>query len=595
MPRVPTAEGFGVLPGIRSGGARPVLSVEQAAQPGRQMEARGEQMVQIGGLVGDYAQQQQERVNRLRVQDAYVQAQNFGREIELEQRKLTGQSAVGSTEAFGERYNKRMSELAQDLSPIAQEAFRAKTDALYGGFLDRGTKYEADQLEVYDTSVTNATLMTAMQNMQAFINDPVEFERNRNDAKDTTRMIAIKKGLSGAEADQEVQAQMGKIHSAIIKNMLDGGDPRGANAYFAQVSEDFLPLDAKSIRNEIDGGLAPAEASDLVDTLLAEMPLPKGLNIPASDMDNWLRGKTSDPVVLKAAQEDLRGRVTAHKEQYNNGQADAYQKSVNIGETQGINMMRRTAAFQSLTPQDQLAIQDYFTNRQAVAEGRQAAAESRETAKRNEARDAAFYDIVYTEGGLKMLEIMSPASVRVLRGTVGDRNFGALVETYESLKEGPDRVYAVSLDNTTFNNAAFKYNYDPLSTDPEEKRAIVELRATVQTAIAAKQNSIGRPLDLEEKQKVIDNVFATGVATARVPVISGFWGDQVSMVPTDQLTPEQAANIKIESIPYAERLRIVKELGDDYNRTRDPRSDPENPNNVRAMYLAERGFGVAND
>jgi hypothetical protein len=258
-------------------------------------------------------------------------------------------------------------------------------------------------------------------------------------------------------------------------------------------------------------------------------------------------------------------------------------------------MMRRTAAFQSLTPQDQLAIQDYFTNRQAVAEGRQAAAESRETAKRNEARDAAFYDIVYTEGGLKMLEIMSPASVRVLRGTVGDRNFGALVETYESLKEGPDRVYAVSLDNTTFNNAAFKYNYDPLSKDPEEKRAIVELRSTVQTAIAAKQNSIGRPLDLEEKQKVIDNVFATGVATARVPVISGFWGDQVSMVPTDQLTPEQAANIKIESIPYAERLRIVKELGDDYNRTRDPRSDPENPNNVRAMYLAERGFGVAND
>ena len=62
MPRVPTAEGFGVLPGIRSGGARPVLSVEQAAQPGRQMQARGEQMVQTGGLVGDYAQQQQERV-----------------------------------------------------------------------------------------------------------------------------------------------------------------------------------------------------------------------------------------------------------------------------------------------------------------------------------------------------------------------------------------------------------------------------------------------------------------------------------------------------------------------------------------------------
>lgn len=594
MPRVPTAEGFGVLPGIRSGGARPVLSVEQAAQPGRQMQARGEQMVQIGGLVGDYAQQQQERVNRARVQDAYVQAQNFGREIELEQRKTLGGAAVGTTEAFGERYIKRIEELAQDLSPIAQEAFRAKADALYGGFLDRGTKWEADQFEVYNKSIVNATLMTSMQNMQAYKDDPKEFERNRNDAKDAARMVATMEGRSDAEADQDVKAQMGKIHTAIIKNMLDGGDPRGAAAYFAQVSEDFLPTDANAMKNTIDGGLAPAEASDKVTELLKVYPL-DGTNIPAADMDNWLRSNISDPVVLKAAQEDLRVRKAAHNEQYKNEQADAYQTALDFGKTQGINMMRRTAAFQSLLPQDQLAIEDYFTNRLAAAEGRAAAAESRKASKRSETQDATFYDIVYTESGLKMLESMTLGTVQMLRGSVGERNYGALLETYESLKAGPDRVYAVSLDNTTFNNAAFKYNYDPLSQDPEEKRAVVELRATVQTAIAAKQNSIGRPLDLEEKQKVIDNVFATGVATARVPVISGFWGDQVSMVPTDQLTPEQAASIRIESIPYAERLRIVKELGDEFNKTNDPRTDPSNPNNVRAMYLADRGFGVAND
>jgi hypothetical protein len=440
--------------------------------------------------------------------------------------------------------------------------------------------------------------------MQAFINDPVEFDRNRNEAKEAARMVATNEGLSAAEAEQAVQAQMGKIHSAIIKNMLDGGDPRGANAYFAQVSEDFLPTDAESMRNQIDGGLAPAEASDLVDTLLAEMPL-VGLNIPASDMDNWLRGKTSDPVVLKAAQEDLRGRVTAHKEQYNNGQADAYQKSVDIGATRGIAAMRGTAAFQSLTPQDQLAIQDYFTNRQAVAEGRQAAAESRETAKRNEARDVAFYDIVYTEGGLKMLEIMSPASVRVLRGTVGDRNFGALVETYESLKEGPARVYEAMIDNNTFNAMAITYGYNPLSTKADDKLAIVQLRDTVQTAIAAEQDRAGVKLTPAEKKKVVENVFAGNVenarAVARVPVTSGLWGDRISMVPSDQLTPEQVASIKVENIDPTERRQIVQTLGDEYNRmieagkTPDPRLDPANPNNVIAMYLARRNVGVADE
>jgi hypothetical protein len=594
MPRVPTAEGFGVLPGIRSGGARPVLSVEQAAQPGRQMEARGEQMVQIGGLVGDYAQQQQERVNRARVQDAYVQAQNFGREIELEQRKLTGQSAVGSTEAFSERYNKRISELAQDLSPIAQEAFRAKADALYGGFLDRGTKYEADQFEVYEGSVIDATLMASMQDMQVYKDVPDVFDKNRQDAKDAARMKASRAGLSDAAADQFVQAQMGKMHLVIIDNMLDGGDPMGAKAYFAQVSEDFLPTDAEAASTKVNKGAAAAEAIVTVDTLLAEMPL-TGTNIPRADMDKWLRETISDPVQLKAARDELAFRVATHEEQYNNGQAEAFDTALNIATTRGMAAARGTAAFQALDTKSQLAIQDTVETRQETRRARADAAESRETSKRNETRNETFYDIVYTESGLKMLESMTPASVRMLRSSVGERNFGALLETYNKLKEGPERVYEATIDNNTFDAMAIRYGYDPLSKNADDKLAIVQLRATVQTAIAAEQDRIGNKLTPIEKQKVVESVFATGAAPARVPVTSGLFGDRVSMTPIDQLTAEQAASIKVENIPYAERLQIVSALGKKFNATQDPRFDPANPDNVRAMYLAMRGVGVAND
>jgi len=594
MPRVPTAEGFGVLPGIRSGGARPVLSVEQAAQPGRQMEARGQQMVQIGGLVGDYAQQQQERVNRARVQDAYVQAQNFGREIELEQRKLTGQSAVGSTEAFSERYNKRISELAQDLSPIAQEAFRAKADALYGGFLDRGTKYEADQFEVYEGSVIDATLMASMQDMQVYKDVPDVFAENRQAAKDAARMKASRAGLSDAAADQFVQSQMGKMHLVIIDNLLDGGDPMGAKAYFAQVSEDFLPTDAEAASTKVNKGAAAAEAIATVDTLLAEMPL-TGTNIPRADMDKWLRETISDPVQLKAARDELTFRVATHEEQYNNGQAEAFDTALNIATTRGMAAARVTAAFQALDTKDQLAIQDNVETRQETQRARGAAAESRETSKRNETRDETFYDIVYTESGLKMLESMTPASVQMLRGSVGERNFGALLETYSKLKEGPARVYEATIDNNTFDAMAVRYGYDPLSKKADDKLAIVQLRATVQTAIAAEQDRAGVKLTPIEKQKVVESVFATGAAPARVPVTSGLFGDRVSMTPIDQLTAEQAASIKVENIPYAERLQIVSALGKKFNATQDPRFDPENPDNVRAMYLAMRRVGVENE
>ena len=593
MPRVPTAEGFGVLPGIRSGGARPVLSVEQAAQPGRQMQARGEQMVQIGGLVGDYAQQQQERVNRARVQDAYVQAQNFGREIELEQRKITGQAAVGSTEAFGERYNKRISELAQDLSPVAQEAFRAKADALYGGFLDRGTKYEADQFDVYETSVIDATLMTSVQNMQVYKDVPDVFAENRQAAKDAARMKASRAGLADAAADQFVQSEMGKMHSVIIDNMLDGGDPMGAKAYFAQVSEDFLPTDAEAVDIKVNKGAAAAEAIVTVDTLLAEMPL-TGTNIPRADMDKRLREAISDPVQLKAARDELAFRVATHEEQYNNGQAEAFDTALNIATTRGMAAARSTAAFQALDTKDQLAIQDNVESRLETQRARGAAAESRETSKRNETRDETFYDIVYTESGLKLLKSMTPASVRMLRGSVGDKNYPALLKTYEDLKAGPERIYEATIDNNTFDAMAVRYGYDPLSKKPDDKMAIVQLRATVQTAIAAEQDRLGTKLSPIEKQKVVESVFASGAAPARVPVKGGFFGG-VSTVSTQDLTPAQVARVSVDDIPYDERLQIVSALGKKFNATQDPRFDPANPDNVRAMYLAMRGVGVAND
>jgi hypothetical protein len=375
--------------------------------------------------------------------------------------------------------------------------------------------------------------------------------------------------------------------------MLDGGDPMGAKAYFAQVSEDFLPTDAEAASTKVNKGAAAAEAIVTVDTLLAEMPL-TGTNIPRADMDKWLRETISDPVQLKAARDELIFRVATHEEQYNNGQAEAFDTALNIATTRGMAAARGTAAFQALDTKSQLAIQDNVESRLETRRARADAAESRETSKRNETRNETFYDIVYTESGLKMLESMTPASVQMLRGSVGERNFGALLETYSKLKEGPARVYEATIDNNTFDAMAIRYNYDPLSTDPEEKRAVVELRATVQTAIAAEQDRIGNKLTPIEKQKVVENVFATGAAPARVPVKGGFFGG-VSTVSTQDLTPEQAARVSVDDIPYAERLQIVSALGKKFNATQDPRFDPANPDNVRAMYLAMRGVGVAND
>lgn len=256
MPRVPTAEGFGVLPGIRSGGARPVLSVEQAAQPGRQMEARGEQMVQIGGLVGDYAQQQQERINTARVQDATMQAERLALEYRQQMEQLKGAQAAEGINGmpigtfFSKELERSTAEIGQSLgSPAAREAFRVQALALQSRFGERAMLYEAEQAEVF-VSQTQDTLITHNLNFLAGSAGGLEEGMYRDRLSEAYAEKFRRAGLTGERLKQEVQKEMAKSHAIIIDQYLNDDQYTAAKEYFERYKDtDFSTIDAKKIED----------------------------------------------------------------------------------------------------------------------------------------------------------------------------------------------------------------------------------------------------------------------------------------------------------------------------------------------------------
>lgn len=256
MPRVPTAEGFGVLPGIRSGGARPVLSVEQAAQPGRQMQARGEQMVQIGGLVGDYAQQQQERVNRARVQDATMQAERLALEYRQQMEQLKGAQAAEGINGMplGVFYSKELergtAEIEQGLgSPAAREAFRVQALALQSRFGERAMLYEAEQAEIF-IGQTQDTLITHNLNFLAGSAGGPEEGMYRDRLSEAYAEKFRQSGFTGESLKQKVQEEMAKSHAIIIEQYLNDDQYTAAKEYFERYKEtDFSTIDAKKIED----------------------------------------------------------------------------------------------------------------------------------------------------------------------------------------------------------------------------------------------------------------------------------------------------------------------------------------------------------
>lgn len=254
MPRVPTAEGFGVLPTIRSGGARPVLSVEQAAQPGRQMEARGAQMAQLGGQLGEYVQQQQEKVNKVRFNDAYNQALSEANRLKDEMSKYEGAEAVSGINGrslrshYQDEIRKSLGTIANGLAaPAVKENFALVAADIENKFLREADSWEVAQGQVYADRVRDATVLSSFDAIAAEPKNEDVVALNIARAKDALRDKFEDAGYSGENLKQQMSMALGKSHNAIITTLLEDDDLESAQAYFEAHKDDYLALDAKDV------------------------------------------------------------------------------------------------------------------------------------------------------------------------------------------------------------------------------------------------------------------------------------------------------------------------------------------------------------
>lgn len=587
MARVPKADNFQVLPGVRQGRAQAVLSQEEATLPGRQMIAQGQQTSQIGGAMAEYAQKQQERVNRVRVQDAYLTAEREALALGQQLQGLKGKDAVGASDAFSNKLQETLGKLEQEISSdAAKMMFRERAGVLQSRFFESTLKYEAEQLDFYETQVLDASVVQAFELISA---DVANLPSQSATAREALTQKFQNAGLSGEALDQQVRAAMGKSHAVIIDNMLDAGDGAGAKAYFEAVREtDMLETDADALANKVNAGAAVSEAMVSVDALLAEMPMD---DFKPAEADKWLRDNISNPEQLKAARAELNYRRGEYQEQEKLQEADNYDTALRIANERGLAAARGSAAWQSLRPAEQNAIRDYFESRAETVRARQAGAETREASATQKKQDAAYYDVIYAEGAAQNLVSLSEGDFRALRSKVGERNFGSLLTMRQELQSNPNKIITVTLDNDKFAEIANRYGYDPLSKDEDDKLELAILRSRIDDEINAAQSAAGRELKREEKDAIISNGFARGALPARVEVRGGWFGGR-PVVAADEITAAQISRIRISDIPKEEKRQIIEALGAQYNKTPDARFNPENPDNIIAMYLSLRGVEI---
>lgn len=576
MPKVPVAEGFGVLPGVRQGQARPVLSQDAATLPGRQMEQFGQQMGAVGQQIGEYALKEQEKINKARLNEAYNQADKLSQDLRARMRELQGAEAAKGIDGrpldayFDDELKRGLSTIADDLqAPVVREQFALLADDMATRFRGDAISHLAEQSAIYQKNVRDATAVQSFNNIASDPFKPGVVEFNIARARDAYTETFRDAGFDESSGlEEQVKGAMGKSHSVVIDTLLEQGRGVDAKAYFDQHRDDFNAADAEMVSAKVSKGASAAQALVDVDAVLGEFQI-SGDNIPRSKMDARLRELVGDdPIRLKAARDELTIRMNLYEEEYNNQYADNYDAALRLAQTSPARAYA-SPAFQALDAKDQETIRTFVTGRADDA--------------RSDRQTKAYYDIVYAAGGPQALATMPDAEFRNLRQKVGEANFGNLLKLRTDIQRDPTRVLEISLDNDQFNRLASDFGIDPLAKGAN-KTEVSRLRATMDDLIDAEQSRLGRKLSRQEKDVVIRQAFAS-----EVQVRSGWWGK--TSVPVPMLTPEQMQKV---TIPPDDRKQISAALQTMYEKTGSAAYVPSEEN-LRRVYLETKGADLAGE
>lgn len=557
------------------------------------MMAQGEQMGALGGALADYAQQQQQRVNKIRSDNAFLALQRDAAVFEQELKQLNGEQAIGAYTLYGDRLQERANELSRDLPAIAQEDFMLRAGALQNQFFGIGLEHEAKQLEFMEDNALSARIVAGAEMISL---DPANVRRvdqQRDDIRAALTEKYRKAGRTGEDLEQAVRTDMGKLHETIMDNMINAGDYVGASNYFERVKDsDMLVTFAEAMQNKIDAGTAEAEALTVVDALVGTMP--DAFDSPAA-ADKWLRDNVSNPKALDAARDEYTRRKTVQEQQKKITDVENYNTAIGIMNERGFGAARASAAYNSLSPDQQNAIRDYWELRQDKLTNR---AEARETRERNDIirrQNDAYTSIIAGQTEQYNVATMSQADFDMYQMTVGEENMLKLRQLRAQMLADPTKAIEVEIDNDLFNTLALDFGYSPLSTDPDDVQEITRLRSTLEGLVSAAQQAKPdqRKLTYNEKRELMMEAFRTRFVPSYLNVPKN-WMWEEGRVRTDIASPSTLARLsqlRARDIPEQERVQIVRALGETYSQTRQEKYNPTKEENIVAVYLAKRGYG----
>lgn len=543
------------LPDISQLGRRPVPQ-DRGGIATQNTTAPGLAMAQVGQVIGQIGEEIQKKNDEQAVFEARRKLDQWERDTLYDAEKgvvaKRGVDALELPNKVPQDYDKFAGEVASTLTTNRQrKVFQDMAQSRRNQVADFTIRHATQQKEVYERSEMNATLASSSERAIALAtNGDTAAARAELDVSGARLMSYMKvRGAPGEEISMALKANASGTHEAVVRSLVNKGDPLAAKAYFEANSAGMLEKDKLQAGGLLKQGLLLSKSQEAADKIVPQFgDIAKAMKHIEDNFD----GEEE-----KAVKHEVTERMTRNLQAKNLLSQNAYETAL-LATVQGQRVPAE--AWLQMDDGHKAAI---IEKREAEAKARRAEAEGNPIKTDFAAWDNLNRMVTADRAGFASLDLGRFAD----RISVQDRMEFANIQ--RDIRAGGGK----SLDVVTLQQQISTTVGQLKLTGANNAERRGQLEHAIVTEIRAKQQETGGKLNDEDRQKIIDK----NVMQMAVP--GKVWGTNEK--PLYQLTPEERAKAKVV-VPDGDRTLITEALR--------AKGRPVNDEEILKLYKRQKGI-----
>ena len=559
MPRLPTVENMGNSPTPSVRGTIPSLNL-QTPNLGHEAAATvdlGQAVNLVGKSLAVMAEKEKRELDAVGIEKAATDYLNGQLELELGDKgytKVLGGDAV--TGSLMKDYKQKSKDLRENIfkdlpNQEQQRAFNQRADVADRQYDTGLYRHIAAQSNSYKKETSAGAEETERRNAALNWQQPGTIEQAQLHIRFLVDQRARDEGYHPEVPEQKkvidtMQAIANtQLHSDVVDMMLMQGKDKAALAYYNQVQKELTPIGAITLGNKVNASSFYGEAMRAVDQVW-ETKGPKSLNDPIDleGMDTELRKTYGDqPRILERALSDLQSRAGAHNAtqgEFNNSNSAKILERFEAGVS--LKELVASQEFRDLPGDQREKLTEYFDNRGWTQQQR--ARDERRYIDGDKAQ--AGFGRYWELSNPMVLSAMSENQILALTPELGQTLVGDLMGQKRRM-DTPTHLAAATIDSDLFNRIASDAGLPAYEPKPSAKQReqLGRLRNRVETLIGEAQSTVKRPLERDEKEKLMRNEIDNTVMQSKT------FGD--TRAPAAIIKPEDRGGVykPIKEIPPA--------------------------------------------